>query len=109
MKKLQLEEGHHLLDRIGGELHRWKEEFLKLIGRWRCPQQRDTIKLNDIPSTNREQEREAIKEAIRTGDEEFLKAALNSPILCEENKDLIRNYFRLKEQFDLESSRKNRK
>ncbi|MEO1942613.1 MAG: hypothetical protein ABGW77_06975 [Campylobacterales bacterium] len=97
MKKLQLEEDLHLLDRIGVELHRWKEEFLKWIGQWRCSKERDTIKLNDIPSTNREQEREAIKEAIRSGDEEFLKAALDSPILCEENKELIRNYFRKKE------------
>jgi len=52
--------------------------------------------LEDIVTIDDESDREAIEEAIKNKDEVFLRDALNSPVLSEKNKKLIKQYFKNK-------------
>jgi len=57
---------------------------------------KNSTRLEDIVTIDDESDREAIEEAIKNKDEVFLRDALNSPVLSEKNKKLIKQYFKNK-------------
>ena len=54
---------------------------------------KNSININDLNLIDDDYDRQTIEEAIAENDIEFLKEALKSPILSEDNKKLVREYF----------------